>query len=429
MTRRNYCKHENQILQTASVTNKTLVLPFEEETYTSLLQDKVGYKAHITALFQRHPEVFPETMSEGWSLFGLTRPSAKQQIQQRRLLMHATRDVWQVRPAFMMPYMTCDTATAEKILFLAKWAPTWALARVFEKDVMAVYRLSLSVGRYNLVGTTVKTPELPTDLGADEKHTRLAGQRVYLATTVAKNCFLGASVSPAADTEHLTQAYRQFQQEAHQVQPKYQPKTVNTDGWLATTAAWQALFPMICVIPCFLHAILGIKQVMTTATRALYGLITEQAWHVYQAANKRCFSQRMRRLRERADTLADSPVKVKLLKLCQKKSGFLPAYDFPTCLRTSNMIDRLMQGLDKYLFAKRYFHGTLASAERAVRAYCLLTNFRPTVYNPIAHSSRGGTRSPFQQLNGFTYHGCWLQNLLIATSRQKIYRFQYKKLE
>ncbi len=86
-----------------------------------------------------------------------------------------------------------------------------------------------------------------------------------------------------------------------------------------------------------------------------------------------------------------------------------------------------MQGLDKYLFATQYFHGTLASAEYGVRSYCLLTNFRPYAYNPTANP-KAGKRSPFEQVNGFTYQDCWLQNLLIATSRQEIYTFQQKKV-
>ena len=92
------------------------------------------------------------------------------------------------------------------------------------------------------------------------------------------------------------------------------------------------------------------------------------------------------------------------------------------------MIDRLMQGMDKYLFAKQYFHGTLVSAEYGVRAYCLLSNFRPYTYNPRAGIKSTETRSAFEHVNGFTYHECWLQNMLIATSRQEMYRFQHKKL-
>lgn len=192
--------------------------------------------------------------------------------------------------------------------------------------------------------------------------------------------------------------------------------------------AWRTLFPSICLIQCFLHAILSIRNVATKATQALYNSIVEQAWDAYAAKTKRSCSQRLRRLREWGETLNDSPLKTKLLKLCQNKAGFLLAYDFPQCLRTSNMIDRLMRGMDKYLCAHQGFHGTLVSAEYGIRASCLLTNFRPSLYNPVVGNRNQNCTSPFTQLNGFTYHPCWLQNMLVATSGQAIYRFRYKKV-
>lgn len=431
MTRETYRPEHIKGVEVIPVKNKTIVLPFEKATYDEVFADKTAYKAFITEQMHRFPELFPPSMKDGWSFHGVTTPSEKQDGRQlRRILTKADQEVWQIRPAFLMPYMTCDTDTAEKILFLAKWTPDWALARVFEKDVMMIYRLKTHMGRYNMVGTTVKDPsKLPTDLGADEKHSRISGEKVYLATTVGQNCFLGASVSQGAGEADLTAAYGQFQHEAQQVQPDYQPKTVNTDGWKATRNAWLALFPTVCIIQCFLHAIFGIAQVATTATQGLYATIVEHAWQIYQGETKRSFSQRLRRFREWGLTLNDSPLKTKLLKLCEKKSEFLPAYDFPHCLRTSNMIDRLMNGMDRYLFAKQYFHGTVVSAEYGIRSYCLLVNFRPSTYNPIAKSRSQDCDSPFKQLNEMTYHECWLQNMLIATSRQEKYRFQQKKLE
>jgi len=86
-----------------------------------------------------------------------------------------------------------------------------------------------------------------------------------------------------------------------------------------------------------------------------------------------------------------------------------------------------MQGLDKYLFAKQYLHGTVTSAHDSVRSYCLLTNFRP--YNPTTAKTRNGRQTPFERINGWSYHTSWLQNLLIASSRQDIYRFQHKLAE
>lgn len=429
MKRETFRKENLAGLEVTQVTNKTIVLPFAEETYARVVEDNSTYKAFVNAWIEAHSELFPANIREGWSLHGFTKDSVKQAIRVRRIVTTADGEVWQIHPSFVMPYMTCDTKTAEKILFLEKWTPAWALAHVFEKDVMTIHRLSKHLGRYNIVGTTVKQAEhLPKDVAADEKHSTISGETVYLATTVADQVFLGGSVSVGAGEEELTEAYGQFKREAQQVQPDYQPETVNTDGWQATMNAWRTLFPSIGLIQCFLHAILSIKNVATKKTRDLYETIVEKAWEVYEAKTKRSVSQRLRRLREWGNTLTESPLKTKLLKLCEKKAGFLLAYDFPTCLRTSNMVDRLMRGMDKYLFAKQDFHGTLVSAEYGIRSYCLLTNFRPYLYNPIARIKSLSLASPFTELNGFAYHGCWLQNMLIATSRQEIYRFQHKKL-
>jgi hypothetical protein len=295
MKRETFPKENIAGLDVVQVANKTIVLPFDKETYAELVAKKWAYKACVNAWMAAYPELFPTTISEGWSLYGFTKESVKQGIRVRRIITKADGELWQLRPSFVMPYMTCDTATAEKILFLKKWAPAWALAHVFEKDVMTIHRLTNHMGRYNLVGTTVKKAEfLPKDVGADEKHSTISGEKVYIATTVAKQCFLGVSVSVGAGEEELTAAYSQFQQEAQQVQPDYQPETVNTDGWQATMNAWKRLFPAICLIQCFLHAILSIRNVATTATKALYGTIAEKVWQVYEAQTARSFSQRIR---------------------------------------------------------------------------------------------------------------------------------------
>ncbi len=170
MKRETFSKQEIAGLEVTQVTNKTIVLPFDEETYPELLEDKPAYKTFVNTWMRAHPELFSDTISEGWSLFGFTKDSVKQGVRVRRIVTKADGEVWQIRPSFVMPYMTCDTATAEKILFLQKWAPAWTLAHVFEKDVMTIHRLSNHLGRYALVGTTVKTGgTLPKDTAADEK--------------------------------------------------------------------------------------------------------------------------------------------------------------------------------------------------------------------------------------------------------------------
>jgi hypothetical protein len=105
-----------------------------------------------------------------------------------------------VRPFFVMPYHTAFADDIEKALFLRNVNVSfWALTYVFGRNDMYWYRMEQSLGRNSIVGTTVKSPErLPDNLGADEKHSRLKGEKVYVPTTVGDQCILGASVSEDA---------------------------------------------------------------------------------------------------------------------------------------------------------------------------------------------------------------------------------------
>ena len=98
---------------------------------------------------------------------------------------------------------------------------------VFGRDAMYWYRIEQSLGRNSLVGTTVRHPDdIPKDLGADEKHTRILGEKTYVATTVGNGCILGASVAMDAGENTLTKAYGKFKYEAECMHPEYSPRTV-----------------------------------------------------------------------------------------------------------------------------------------------------------------------------------------------------------
>ncbi len=108
--------------------------------------------------------------------------------------------------------------------------------------------------------TTVRHGELPAHLLADEHHQTRDGQKIYIATTVGAGCCLGAEPAPTAGTDDLTAAYGVFKDEAADLAPAYAPKTVNTDGWKWTQAAWGALYPKVIILQCFLHAWLKIRD-------------------------------------------------------------------------------------------------------------------------------------------------------------------------
>jgi hypothetical protein len=63
------------------------------------------------------------------------------------------------------------------------------------------------LGRPAIVGTPVKVPfKLPKHRVADEKHTWLEGEEVYVATTAAGGSILGAELAESASTEALEKA-------------------------------------------------------------------------------------------------------------------------------------------------------------------------------------------------------------------------------
>jgi hypothetical protein len=396
---------------------RTIRLPLSELEYDRFLNDRTYAKARLEDLYEEHPELFPAAFGWGYALHGFTASSCKQQLRCRRLCLEQGGEVFTVAPAFVMPYMSGRTEAVDNALFLMRFhVPCWAIAQVFGRDPMYWYRLAQGLSRFSLVGTTIKRAErLPTDLVADEKHSWLNGQRVYIATTAGQECILGASVAPSSGQADLQQAYGVFAEEAHVLDPDYAPETVNTDGWQPTQGAWKALFQNVRLILCFLHAFLKIRDRTTKALGEVGRAVHQRVWEAYHAPSKRAFSQRLRRLKEWAENvLPDCAMRDHTLDLCDKRAQFSQSYDHLYAHRTSNLVDRLMKFLDRACFNGQYFHGTLESAESRVRSLALLWNFCPS--SPETVKKYAGQACPAERLNGQRYADNWLENLLISGS-------------
>jgi hypothetical protein len=380
------------------------------------MDDHKKCRKHLTETYAQHPELFPADFCKGFNFHGII-PSKKQSgfSMRRIMLKNQSRDVYQIQPSFMMPYLISETADVEKALYLRRWGvPFDALVYVFGRDAMFWYRACNSPGRNSIVGTTVKSPDfLPEDLAADEKLTRANGKRAVVATTAAQECILGCAAAENAGTEALTAAYAEFRDEALNLNPEYAPKTVNTDGWEPTQTGWKKLFPTVTVILCFLHAFLKIKD-RCRRSKDLLKMIGEKVWNAYHSENMAQFSQRIRRLKEWALNSEDGPVKKAVLKLCRNAPKFKAGLENPGAHRTSNMVDRLMNYQDRVLYAMQYFHGTPESTRLSLRSMTLIWNFHP--YGTRTRYNQPDIVSPFHRLNKFVYHDNWLQNLLIAGS-------------
>ena len=401
--------------------SKRICLPIARAAYGRLVMAPQAFRQWLDTLIAQHPELFPAVIAQGYQLHDILPVSKKlPDVRLRRITVADPQQpagkVFTIAPAFVLPYMVGYTDEVEKALFLrGKFGvPYWGLTYVFGHNDLYWERLELSLGRNSIVGTTVKHAEqLPQDLLADEKHTRLNGATVYVATTVADDCILGASVALHADEADLTAAYQQFKTEAQAVKADYQPTTVNTDGWQATQLAWRNLFAHVTLIVCFLHAFLKIRD-RCKHMQAHFTELCRQVWDCYRATTAPQFRQRCAALQAWAGaTLPTGAGLAAVLKLCARAAQFAQAYDYPTAHRTSNMLDRRMDHMDRRFYNAHYFHGHLMTAEYAVRAEALLVNFLP--YCPRA-AVAAHYRSPAHKLNGFVYHDHWLHNLLISAS-------------
>jgi hypothetical protein len=396
----------------ASRGHRTICLPFAEEAYLQIIHDPAEFRRAINERFRTMPELFPAHFGDGYRLKD-DRISAKLQIPIRRVLLK-DGTAYSIRPSFLMPYMTARTDDVEGPLFLRKFAvPFWALARVFGRDPMYWYRIECGLGRFSVVGTTVRRGELPEHLLADEHHQTLDADKIYVATTVGSGCILGAEPAPSASTDDLAKAYATFKQEALDVAPDYAPVTVNTDGWKGTQAAWKALFQTVVILQCFLHAWLKVRE-RGKHLKDQFAEVSRRIWEAYHAPDRRCFGQRLRSLRNWATKHLSGVVREKVLDLCGKRNRWSIAYRHPEGHRTSNMLDRLMRGMNRYFDHGQHLHGSREACRRHCRAWALLWNFAP--WHPATTRANHDWRCPAERLNQHRYHEDWLQNLLISAS-------------
>jgi hypothetical protein len=404
-------------MEISSRGRKTICLPIDSmEQYQTMVEDLEGFRSYLDECIKSCPELLPPEIVLGYRFYG-TNYSKKQDLKIRRIQLLSSAEVYQIRPDFVMPYMVGMTDEMEKALFLRRYGvPYQALVYVFGRDQMYWYRAEHSLGKLSLVGTTIKHPDkLPVNLLADEKHSWLLGEKMYLPTTVGSGCILGVDAVATASVKDLTLGYQTFQAEALNLKPDYQPETVNTDGWEETQAAWKILFPNIALILCFFHSVLGIKKYLRRSQDVVKE-VQEKLWNLYQATSKRQFAQRLRRLQEWAtpEQIESDKARDKIQKLTRKSLQFQVAYDFPQGYRTSNALDRLMNYQDSYIYSMKYFHGSIQSAGIQMRSMALLWNFHP--YGQRTKQDHPEKFSPFEELNGFVYHENWLHNLLIAGS-------------
>lgn len=392
--------------------DRQIVIPMTQEQFDENWDDSGKMREIVDRVMTEAPELFPPCLLNGYAFHGLARPSKKLDgIRLRKIRPTGETEAYHLRPSFVMSFMTATTDDIEYPLLLASFGvPYWVLTLGFGHHDMYWHRLVERMGRNRLVGTTVRDPErLPEHLAADEHHVDWNGEKGYVATTAAEGCILGIGLTKAADDEHLAAAYGDFAAEAREVNPEYAPKTVNTDGWVATQNAFRAWFPNVAVILCFLHGFLKIRD-RSRKDHELH----RRVWEVYWAKTAAEFRSRMEAFRTwfQSQTWKAS-LREMVEKLWKRVNEYEVAYAHPGCRRTSNAVDRPMNRMYRLVYAGRGLHGHQANSERRLRGWALLLNFRP-------FAKRSGQvrehQSPAHRLNGKQYSDNWLQNLQVSAS-------------
>ena len=139
--------------------SRQICLPLDRATYDRIWEDPQAVRGFVEDLLGQHPELFPEAMTQGFTLCGKLPPQ--------------------------VPYHVVQYC--------------------FGRNAMSWYRLEQSLGRNSLVGTTVRDPDsLPAHLAADEHHAQLRGADAYVAMTAGGGCVLGMALSNTASEVDLT---------------------------------------------------------------------------------------------------------------------------------------------------------------------------------------------------------------------------------
>lgn len=412
-------------LKLAAKPSRRIVLPVERAVYQQVVQEASIFRAWIEANRAQHPELFPDEIREGYSLHDKRVSRKLPEMCIRRIRLQRTGVVYRVVPSFVLPYMTGYTETVEKALFLRRFGvPFWGLTYVFGRSDMYWYRLIEHLGRFDIVGTTVRSADkLPQHLLADEKLTHLLGEECCVAVTVGDDVVLGAALALSTRTHELDDAYAEFAGEARRLKADYVPKTLNLDGWQHTRAVWLKLFPTLVIIRCFLHAFIRVRG--RCLRHPLYPQMRQLIWKIYRAKSQSNYYYHFDKLLKFAAQQLQGEALSQITRFKHKRAQLLQGLFHPGCHRVSTMLERHMQPLARCLYTGREFHGHRVSAHLLVRSWALLHNFLP--YCPRARlRTKTHFTSPFHKLNGFTYRPCWLENLLVASSCQVEYYHQIR---
>ena len=119
------CSHERDFHPLANK-SKQICIFIEQEEYNRILSDSKAFRQYLDGMIEQHPELFPSTIQQGYTLHDILPESKKMPgIRLRRIKVNTKDsngvDAFTIRPSFVMPYLVGYTDDIEKALFLRRW--------------------------------------------------------------------------------------------------------------------------------------------------------------------------------------------------------------------------------------------------------------------------------------------------------------------
>jgi len=82
-----------------------------------MVVEPARFRSGIDELIATFPELFPQSIEQGYTLHDVLPPAKKMpEIRLRRIELRSNQEVFTIRPSFVMPYMTGYTDEVEKAL-------------------------------------------------------------------------------------------------------------------------------------------------------------------------------------------------------------------------------------------------------------------------------------------------------------------------
>lgn len=193
--------------------NRTIVLPFKQRGYASLIADPKRFRAYLDKMLAEHPQLFPAEIRQGF-LMKDSYHSKHMNLTIRRIEINGI--AYTIRPSFVLPRLVGWTKDAQHALLLRKYSvPFWVLALIFGRSIMYWWRLEKSLGRYSIVETTVQHPDnLPPHIAADDTSTSSVQESIHGLTAqksisqrfAVGTAYLGLQSPPTLTKKHSLKA-------------------------------------------------------------------------------------------------------------------------------------------------------------------------------------------------------------------------------